>query len=381
MTMPVSEAVSLMERRLTAWLDNPESEKDQLIRWLEGYDLPGEYDHEGAYLWLLRGLPTGRDRAACKRTLALQLGKLIEEQPDVYPQGREPGRLLYNLLSLCASLDRPDELADPLDGVLRRGRLEGRWEYGDLRRALLRGLIANQVDTRHHGRWQAMLEGFPDPFLGGTTVEGYQGVLRCPTVGRGKPDLEAVGGGLKRLAESLPISPDRGMQFEDVLAQTRRVYPHEDWDYLLILAGTKHDWPEWAAQRLPLVAKAPPMGGPGVPYILPWPIAEAVKEAMNARNGISYLHNLAQRVVLTGEAIELVPREAKKFDDRRRGVLDMADTQSAAMMAELLVPAELAWWTKGPSASGLAAAARDLRKNMLEVDGVPFKADALPSSA
>jgi hypothetical protein len=244
-------------------------------------------------------------------------------------------------------------------------------------------LIANQLDARHMSLWQAMLDGSPDPFLSGTPVDGYQGILRCPTASPGEPDLDAIGRGLKRIAPLLPDDLHGRMQFDDLLSQTRRTFPGmgEDWDYLLIEAGTRHEWPRWAAQRLRLVALAPRNGETGVPYILPWAIAEAVKHATHASNGIHYLHNLAQRVVLTGDAIRLVPPAAVFFDDSRRGVLDMADTQSEAMVSELLIPAEMNWRTKGSSGCKLAAAAKELRQDMLERSGVRFKRDASPSFA
>lgn len=377
-----TEAVKLMQERLTAWLDKPEAEAGQLVRWLEGYDLPAEHPYEEPYLWLLRGLPLGRERHNYASALSVHLAALLDEQPDVRPRGRRPERLLYNLLSLCGALDYPDQLAGPLNDMLVRGRLAGEWEGSDLRRTLLWALITNQVDARHKERWEKMLQGIPDGFLGGTPVEGYRGILRCPSAGRGVPDCDAIGSGLKQMALCFENDSDRRLKFDDLLAQTKSAYPGLDWDYRLILAGTKNGWPIWAAERLILVARAPHDGKPGIPYILPSPIAELAKGTLQATNGDFYLHELAQKVVLTGEAVNLVLPLAWPFDSRRRQALEIADTNSPRVIAELLVyPEMVCRGTGGPTSQILATAMRGARESMLAKSGIPFNRAASPFSA
>ncbi len=86
------------------------------------------------------------ERADFERKLAQRLGHLLNQEPEIdqfWPRSEE---MLFNLLSVCASMHQPEELYAPLSGMLKRGRLRGKWEGLDLRERLRAALVSNQLN-------------------------------------------------------------------------------------------------------------------------------------------------------------------------------------------------------------------------------------------
>jgi len=80
-----------------------------------------------AYNWFWRGLPIGRERHNAAAALAKRAAELLRREPDVKGIGKDPAVLCYNLLGLCAALDYPDDLAEPLDEMLAAA-IAGDWQ-------------------------------------------------------------------------------------------------------------------------------------------------------------------------------------------------------------------------------------------------------------
>jgi len=73
-----------------------------------------------------------------------------------------------------------------------------------------------------------VLEGRGNRFLGGTPEDGFHGILRCPSAGRGNPDVDAIGHALAVLARGYRRNPDRSLIFDDLLDQVTALSP-PDW--------------------------------------------------------------------------------------------------------------------------------------------------------
>ena len=85
------------------WLSDEAWSHNQLIRFLQGYDLPPGDSQAAPFQRLLDELPeVGRVEA--KKKLATRAASLLAEQPDVKRTGEDPDEVLYNLLQLCAGL-------------------------------------------------------------------------------------------------------------------------------------------------------------------------------------------------------------------------------------------------------------------------------------
>src|SRR6185436_16423106 len=192
---PIPEEIIAMRRLLDSWFENPESGSEELINWLQGYDLPVSESGEEPYLWVLRGLPLTRERAEARRRLANRVGSALKEQPDVHRPGRRPAQVLYNLLMLAAELACPEELAEPVYMMYERSRLSGSYLGLDLWNALRSALAENQLDNRLEKEWFAILEAKGGTKLPGNPAQAYYGLLLMPAspAERGRPNLNALG--------------------------------------------------------------------------------------------------------------------------------------------------------------------------------------------
>jgi hypothetical protein len=243
-----------MARVLLPWLDSAEWDSHQLVRWLQGYDLPALGGDEEPYVWLLYGLPAGRDRHLRETQLAERTARLIEAQPDVFRPGDMPERLLYNLLFLCSGLSAPDQLAEPLHMMYERRTLDGNWLGIELYDALMSAIIPNQLDNRFYDVWRRMLEGeAPEPFRG-NIYDGFDGILWMPKskLTRGEPDLEALGHALWMMSRHLDQESDRRTEFSVLLNNVQDVYfDRPAWEIDLLHLANEYNWARWAVECLP----------------------------------------------------------------------------------------------------------------------------------
>ena len=249
-----------MRDLLGSWLQDKAWESKVLVRWLQGYDLPPVGTADEPYLWLLRGLPLGRNRRPAESELARRIAKILAGHPDEGGAGDRPEQVLFNLLKLCAGLSCPDELADLLYAMYQRGKLAGEWLGQDLRDALIGALVTNQIDARLEAVWQAMLVGKSDGFLSGDADDGFDGVVLMPRSRetRGQPALDAIGRGLGSMAALLQNEPDRRRQFQQLVARVRETYPDRPtWAHDLILMADAQGWPDWACESISLYVRLP----------------------------------------------------------------------------------------------------------------------------
>jgi hypothetical protein len=243
-----------MSRILLPWLDSAEEDLNQLVRWLQGYDLPAAGGEEEPYVLLLNGLPVGKDRNLREKQLAARTALLIKEDPDIYRPGDMPEKLIYNLLFLCSGLNAPDELADPLYKMYERDSLEGNWLGIELYDALISALIPNQVDNRLYGLWKLMLERNAPRQFRGNEYDGFDGILWMPKseATRGEPDIKALGYAMLVMARYLDQAPDRRTEFSFLLNNVQDIYfDHLTWEIDLLNLAHEYNWPKWAVECLP----------------------------------------------------------------------------------------------------------------------------------
>jgi len=244
-----------MQQMLSEWLAREAWDSGQLMEWLQGYGLPPVGHDEEPYVWLLRGLPLADERHRAETTLATRIARVLEDRPDVKRPGRRPDQLLYNLLMLCAGLSCPDQLAEPLEGVLKRSvikdGLKGEWLGVSLRYALQRALILNQVDGRLLPDWEVLMSGRRHNVLPGGVAEGFEGVRLMPPSAseRGSPALNAIGKGLGAMAALLGHDKDRREMFGAVVNRLTETYPgRPTWFFDLLHQAIEHQWGDWAMQ-------------------------------------------------------------------------------------------------------------------------------------
>src|SRR5664280_1906722 len=103
-----------MQSLLIPWLENPARDERQLVRWLQGLDLPPVDPNEEPYLWILRGLPPGGDLPEFEEKLAESIARLVGSAPDVRLLADDPDMVVFNLLELCSRLRCENTLASPL---------------------------------------------------------------------------------------------------------------------------------------------------------------------------------------------------------------------------------------------------------------------------
>lgn len=236
------------------WLERSDWTTQELIGWLQGFELPSARYEDEPFRWLLRGVPLAGDRFHAEREFARRVASLLNERPDVECVGRRPNELLYNLLELCAALSVPDHLADPLWEMFGRRALKGIWRGVDLRISLRRALTTNQRDSRLEFVWQEMLSGKGHPWLLGDHYDGFEGVRLKPTSAatRGEPDTDAIGCALA--AMSAHIKADRGcrIEFGSLVSRILGTYPgRPSWHAELIEQADDKKFPTWAVSALP----------------------------------------------------------------------------------------------------------------------------------
>jgi len=242
----MNETAAEVGRSLREWLERGGPEW-QLLDWLRGYDLPAIGDDE-PYLWLIDGLEAIDERDRTSGAFCERVKAVLESRPDLHPEGRWPERVLYNLFMLCACLHCPRCLAEPLEVIFRGGKVGGNWRGLNLRSALRRALIENQVDTRFHDDWRSMMTDGRHPSLPGDAIDGFAGIVNMhPSLE--EPDEPVVGAileGLTDLVERFDGEDEPILHLEEVFDGLERRYPNRRWAYEIEISGTAAGWPKWA---------------------------------------------------------------------------------------------------------------------------------------
>lgn len=239
---------------LDLWLNQQSWKMQELIDWLQGYELPPVGHDEEPFVWILRGLFLNDDRYKAESELAFRLAKLMESDPSSTLLGKRPNQVLYNLFMLCAGLSYPKALAEPLYTIYERRSVEGEWLGVGLRDALQLALVSNQIDSRLQSIWEYMLNGQTDDFLPGDEDDGFNGILLMPSAetGLGEPAINEIGGALKIMTKHLEQENGRRPIFLSLIMKAVEAYPgRPSWSYDLVMQADEKLWPAWAVECIP----------------------------------------------------------------------------------------------------------------------------------
>jgi len=298
------------------WLVGPADDNTQLIRWLQGYDLPPVGDGDEPYLWLLRSLPADGDRGAAERALAGHLARLLDTQPDVNLPGRWPRRLLYNALTMAAALGIPAILSESLIAMFERRVLAGEWQGVQLSGALRSALIYNQRDQRLKTDWQRMLDHGCHEYLLGDAYSGLEGILNMPGANPGTVDGDALGSGLKRIAERLKRvdpTPRRGQMvtaFRRLLDHVDQTVPHAFSDLDLVKLADQHEWPDWTIEALPRLCFRLVLGNGKLSFGCWRPLATIFDATGKSTHESSFCREGVQIIAIPRETVDRLSLEA-----------------------------------------------------------------------
>lgn len=245
-------SVGKISQLLDDWLALDSWQVDELLRLLNGNDLPAVGSTEEPYVWISRALFTGASRAEREKRLAARLGRLIDEQPDVNLPGARPEQILFNLLSLCAEMNRPDELSEPLRRMFERRLLAGEWDGLLLRGRLRAALASNQNDGQLEPIWRAMAQGKAHEFLPGNPYHGLDGILLMPPV-EGEPPVDSIGAALGAISRFLNDRPNREEVLARLIDRSGRTYQTGSLVVCDLVWWAFYDsWPSWARECLTL---------------------------------------------------------------------------------------------------------------------------------
>jgi hypothetical protein len=109
---------------------------------------------------------------------------LLADNPDVKKPGKQPQKVLFNLLSLCKNQPQPNYYRDLLFNIQKRGKQLGTYEWANLDILLFRAMMNNQTDQSLLATWKKMIETgntdiLPDNPNAAKRL-GLKGILRLP---------------------------------------------------------------------------------------------------------------------------------------------------------------------------------------------------------
>lgn len=273
----LDKTVSAFSRYVANWLHAAQDNPDQLVRWLQGFDLPPVGHMEEPYTWILRGLPD--DDVEAEVPLANVLGTLLANfghQLNSVPLADD---FATNLFYLCANVSAPDVLCSGLRAVLEKLETNSIVLGPRSRSALLDALIVNQVDNSLEPLWLAFLTRQGHTQLKGAPMDGLDGIRLMPPCEtndphrRGSPNLGAIGKALKVYAEYLAESnnPNLRLEFSDIVRRVMDTYPgRPTWFADMVQLADSFEWEPWASESLPfLVARNRPLPNGGA-EVLCW---------------------------------------------------------------------------------------------------------------
>src|ERR1039457_1266009 len=242
-----------MQALLIPWLENPARDERQLVRWLQGLDLPPVDPNEEPYLWILRGLPPGGDLPGLEEKLAESIARLAGSAPDADLLAGDPDMFLFNLLELGARLRCEKTLAPPLRLFRDRNKLPGRKYLGmDLRHSLRLALTHNQPDSELEAVWMAMIEGRETPGLVGSSADGVKGILHMKIPGQpGDPPAHAIAEALTVYSQVLKNPAASAGKFAELLQLARKRFPGHFEGLAFIEMSDRQKWLEWTDMAIP----------------------------------------------------------------------------------------------------------------------------------
>ncbi len=250
---------------LTDWADRG-ANPDTLRVWMRG---GGDFAEVGSnvppFFQILRAIPDrGDEQRRVRRKLAEGAAQLLKSEPDcnLNVLGANAAEILYNLLYLCAGLQVPDILAEPLEAIRRRGKLSGSWNGVSFKRALREAIIENQRSSTALRRiWIKLLQGKPDRFLEGDAFDGFRGLVNA-TDSPGEPNIPNISRALSLTVKILDGKEHRRSQFKERAAyvdsnfEFRGGLSSGEWFKVAKMAKLPH----WAAESLPKLWDLPPEG-------------------------------------------------------------------------------------------------------------------------
>ncbi|MFN7961902.1 MAG: hypothetical protein U0002_11575 [Thermoanaerobaculia bacterium] len=255
----IPDCVQRVRAALDAFLRRRDWSLEEFADLLEGYGLPVQSgDGDEPYLWLLRALPLDGQRQKTELKLAKRLARLLHAQPELRDLAHRQQDLLYNALMLAAGLRCPEALAGPLFEIYstpaRLAGLSGQYLGIPLQAVLRDALMENQLDSRLESEWLAMVADDGTARLPGDPERGLWGLRNTLVEGArpAQPDLEALGYGLRLIADRYRDRPDRRESFRALVANTcQAVFNVAQPDLEMLLVAHRQSWPAWATECLP----------------------------------------------------------------------------------------------------------------------------------
>ena len=249
---PVGE----MRAKLCEWLNSSNATFDRLLDWLEGYDLPGVDHNDHTFLWLVRAIPADGNRQIVRTQLAQYVANILTVLRKSGTWERPP-MVLTNLLLLSANLRCPQVLAEPLWNTLeelsQQSTFQSHWNE-TTRVALRSALGTNQIDSRLRDEWVNLIQDNETHVLMRNRFAGWRGLSRMPVDAQtiGKPNMEAIGFGLKYMADYYESNPEKKSHFRKLIGETKSHFGDKLISRELNSQAIKHHWPEWAVQCITL---------------------------------------------------------------------------------------------------------------------------------
>lgn len=208
---------------LHAWLSRTDWRVEELVRLLRGDEIvPASYARMEPHEWVEIALSNAGERPEFETELARRMAQLIDQEPEVNLCWPRPEQVLYNLLSVCASIYRPEELERPLRRMLERRKLEGARDGIELRGRLREALAGNQSNWDLQEIWTKMARGDVD-FLPGNPFHAVSAILLMPMLD-GTPPLEAIGSGVDAILPLLENHRDREEKLSRLIERAKRTY-------------------------------------------------------------------------------------------------------------------------------------------------------------
>lgn len=238
-----------------AWLRSTAWSPEQILRWMEGLDVPAEDVQKEPHLWLLEAIG-GWARREYSGPLAYRVSGVIDyvganRFPELAP------KTIYNLLSLCTGLNRPQELGEMLGHLLQRADLRPLlYRAVPLTTTLRSALMWNQADQRWSMHWYAMMRSQADPKLPGFPMDGFDAIL----IGWYQQEPEELGRAFAEIAQwiqsEIADPDDRESALREAIERAERRGRRADMLRLDFLSGArKYGVPDWAFPLLPAAVR------------------------------------------------------------------------------------------------------------------------------
>lgn len=324
---------------------------DVIIELLQGYRQPAASRDEEPYRVIMRALPPGpgkiRYRTALARAAADLLYVLLKAHAGDTEAARQlssvdrPGQLYFNLFLLCACLNDPKQLADPLSAFAADPAPLDRYLHHQipLREQLLVALIYNQRDDRHHRLWERLLLG-QETSLPGKPHDGFRGVAWMPPAAGQGTQLP-----FRELAEALRLMIDvcRGPEgggrhwFRALVEEARLVHGGDvPSDADLLRMADASGWQRWGVENLPSLFEE--IDG----HTWVWGLAfESIKsEAGEVRTVGERCRGVV--VEIEGKLSGFAERTLRKSEKIRRTYPDLSDAGLYGTLMDFLANVEVA---------------------------------------